>query len=66
MLMQHVSFSNNFTKGQSILQFPAGRVDAADVRDNNAKVTKVQIMVLGDSTVRVITIKICREGECMT
>jgi hypothetical protein len=40
------------------LQFPAGRVDAADVRDNNAKVTKVQIMVLGDSTVRVITIKI--------
>jgi len=46
-------------------QFPAGRVDAADVSDNNARVTKVQIMVLGDSTGRVITIKICREGECI-
>ena len=38
-------------------------MDAADVADNNDNVTKVLIMVTDDSTVRVITIKICRKGE---
>ena len=54
---------HNHTLSRIILQFPAGNVDAADVVDNNARVTRIVIMTKEDSRIRVITVKICREGK---